>query len=363
MPLAVSLGSWVTLAVGVLAVRLAVVVVVLAVEALTASLGASTDAPGARILFAVGIIKTAVMPTRAPPTLALLALVHSTAAFSPAAVHVVRSFAQPRLATLRDVGAHNVAPLMWERAVPEEDKHNQKRKRMPAATPPVPEEALVLELGATLEELQAAAAAEQEDGADAMGVALAAANEADAQVLLAEEAVERALDELAKATDEAATLRAEAERVAGKMIASAAAHAAAAAVITVSVGDDPHPGFRAKYGAQAPEREGKNRAVPQSAANRTPKAATPRHGSWDKIQSPTTGKAQTRSRSGGAGRPEQPIRAAKAGGATPPSESESAPGDGPSDLNSAFAQAAATCAAASSLPKAVPPPPPRALAP
>ncbi|EOD23036.1 hypothetical protein EMIHUDRAFT_95628 [Emiliania huxleyi CCMP1516] len=202
---------------------------------------------------------------------------------------------------------------MWERAVPEEDKHNQKRKRMPA-TPPVPEEALVLELGATLEELQAAAAAEQEDGADAMGVALAAANEADAQVLLAEEAVERALDELAKATDEAATLRAEAERVAGKMIASAAAHAAAAAAITVSVGDDPHPGFRAKYGAQAPEREGKNRAVPQSAANRTPKAATPRHGSWDKIQSPTTGKAQTRSRSGGAGRPEQPIRAAKAGG-------------------------------------------------
>ena len=304
------------------------------------------------------------MPTRAPPTLALLALVHSTAAFSPAAVHVVRSFAQPRLATLRDVGAHNVAPLMWERAVPEEDKHNQPpRKRMPAATPPVPEEALVLELGATLEELQAAAAAEQEDGADAMGVALAAANEADAQVLLAEEAVERALDELAKATDEAATLRAEAERVAGKMIASAAAHAAAAAAITVSVGDDPHPGFRAKYGAQAPEREGKNRAVPQSAANRTPKAATPRHGSWDKIQSPTTGKAQTRSRSGGAGRPEQPIRAAKAGGATPPSESESAPGDGPSDLNSAFAQAAATCAAASSLPKAVPPPPPRALAP
>jgi len=167
------------------------------------------------------------MPTRAPPTLALLALVVSTAAFSPAAVHVVRSFAQPRLATLR------AAPLMWERAVPEEDKHNQKRKRMPAATPPVPEEALVLELGATLEELQAAAAAEQEDGADAMGVALAAANEADAQVLLAEEAVERALDELAKAMDEAATLRAEAERVAGKMIASAAAHAAAAAAITV----------------------------------------------------------------------------------------------------------------------------------
>ena len=46
-----------------MAVRLTIVVVVFAVEAFATSLGASTDAPGARILFAVGIITvgTAIM--------------------------------------------------------------------------------------------------------------------------------------------------------------------------------------------------------------------------------------------------------------------------------------------------------------
>ena len=265
--------------------------------------------------------------------LTLAALVRSTAAFFPA-VRDVRCIAtQPRFAA---------APLMWEFAVPEEDKgweHDQKRKRKPPAAAAGVSERVEPEEATVLEELNSheivAAGVEDEAGSGVDATALSAANEADAQVLLAEEAVERALDELAKAKEEAATLRAEADRVAARLIAMAAAHAEAAGAITVSVGDDPHPGFDEAYAAQTPEKQ-VNRAVPQSATS-SPRGKL-------RVESPTVGTPHQRSRISGnslAGRNkaavEQAPRAAKMGAAP---ASEDAPLDAPLDLNTAFLQAA-----------------------
>ena len=194
----------------------------------------------------------------------------ATAAFLPA-VRDVRSLAtQPRFAA---------APLMWEFAVPEEDmgwEHDQKRKRKPPAAAAGASERVEPEEATVLEELHSheIVAAEVDD----IGTALSAANEADAQVLLAEEAVEQALGELAKAKDKAAAL---------------------------------------------------NRAVPQSGAK-------PPRGKL-RVESPAVGSSGNSLAGRNKAAVEQAPRAAKMGAAP---ASEDAPLDAPLDLNTAFLQAA-----------------------
>ena len=194
----------------------------------------------------------------------------ATAAFLPA-VRDVRSLAtQPRFAA---------APLMWEFAVPEEDmgwEHDQKRKRKPPAAAAGASERVEPEEATVLEELHSheIVAAEVDD----IGTALSAANEADAQVLLAEEAAEQALGELAKAKDKAAAL---------------------------------------------------NRAVPQSGAK-------PPRGKL-RVESPAVGSSGNSLAGRNKAAVEQAPRAAKMGAAP---ASEDAPLDAPLDLNTAFLQAA-----------------------